>query len=332
MDAIVVEGLTKQYPRASRDVGLAASFKALFQRNRDFVTALQDADFRIGAGEIVGFHGPNGAGKTTTLKMLAGIMAPTSGTASVLGYTPFDRDPRFLSQIALVMGNRQQLWWDLPAQESFSVLGDLYDVPPNDLRARLHRLVDGLGLQDKVTVPVRRLSLGERMKCELVAALLHKPKVLFLDEPTIGLDIVSQERIREFVADLNREEGCTVLLTSHYMRDVQELCERVIVVGDGRIGFDGKLRDVAARVGATKRVKVTFEHAIEGNDLVEYGALASQDGHTVELDISADSAPQVASSLLNRFAVQDITIEDPPIEEVVKRLFEAGTGTREPDR
>ncbi|MGE3127189.1 MAG: ATP-binding cassette domain-containing protein [Fimbriimonadaceae bacterium] len=332
MDTIVVNGLSKKYPRTSRDPGLAASFKALFRRNRDFVTALQDASFTIAEGEIVGFLGPNGAGKTTTLKMLAGIMVPTSGEATVLGYTPFDRDHRFLAQIALVMGNRQQLWWDLPAQESFAVLGDLYDVPPDDLKTRIHRLVEGLELEDKVNVPVRRLSLGERMKCELVAALLHRPKVLFLDEPTIGLDIVSQERIRHFVAELNREDGCTVLLTSHYMRDVQELCERVIVVGDGRIGFDGRLKDVASKLGASKRVRVAFEHTAEVPALDEFGTVVGQDGHTVELDISADSAPQVASALLNRYAVQDISIEDPPIEEVVKRLFAAGSGTPEPAR
>lgn len=329
MATIEVEGLTKRYPKASKEPGLAASVRALFRKSREFVTALEDASFRIEEGEIVGFLGPNGAGKTTTLKMLSGIMVPTAGRAEVLGYVPFDRDPRFLAQIALVMGNRQQLWWDLPAQESFAVLGELYDVPPADLKPRLDRLVEGLDLGDKVSVPVRRLSLGERMKCELVAALLHRPRVLFLDEPTIGLDIVSQERIRAFVEEVNREEGCTVLLTSHYMRDVQVLCERVIVVGGGRVAFDGKLGEVSSRFGTTKRVKVTFDPSTDVPPLEEFGTLAAQDGHAVELDIPSQTAPQVATALLNRFSVQDITIEDPPIEEVVKRLFASGSGDPE---
>lgn len=319
---VVARGLGKRYPRSSREPGLMGSLKYVFRRQREHVEALVDATFEIAEGEVVGFLGPNGAGKTTTLKILSGVMAPSSGEARVLGHEPFKREPAFLSRIALVMGNRQQLWWDLPARESFDVLAELYGVPRAEYLKRLDRLVEGLELGGKVSVPVRRLSLGERMKCELVAALLHRPRVLFLDEPTIGLDLVSQERIRAFVSELNREDGCTVLLTSHYMRDVQELCERVIVVGQGRIGYDGKLSDVASQFGAQRRVKVTFDPTQDVPELGGLGTLVERDGHSVALAVRAADAPAVASTLLNQYAVADITIEDDPIEEVVKRLFE----------
>lgn len=322
--AIVVEGLGKRYPLANREPGLGGSLRGLFRRQREFVDALVDASFEIAEGEVVGFLGPNGAGKTTTLKILSGVMMPSSGRARVLGYEPFQRKPEYLSQIALVMGNRQQLWWDLPAQESFDVLAELYGVSRPDARKRIDRLVEGLELGAKVGIPVRRLSLGERMKCELAAALVHRPRVLFLDEPTIGLDIVSQERIRGFVSELNREEGCTVLLTSHYMRDVQELCERVVVVGSGRIGYDGKLSEVASQFGARRRVKVTFAPGTPVPDLSRLGAVEEQGGHMVTLAVPAEAAPGVAAALLNEHTVADITIEDDPIEEVVKRLFKAG--------
>lgn len=296
------------------------SLKSLFSRQTETTEAVKDISFELEEGEVVGFLGPNGAGKTTTLKMLSGILNPTSGSARVLGFKPFDRKPEMLRQIALVMGNRQQLWWDLPAWESFVVLRELYDVPQADFDRRVEHLIDVLELKDLVNTQVRKLSLGERMKCELVAALLHGPKVVFLDEPTIGLDVVSQKRIRDFLREFNQRENCTILLTSHYMQDIQELCKRVIVIDHGTKIFEGTLDELTDRYSESRRLRLTFESA-DLPDLTQYGEVVDKLESTVVLAVPRAATATVVSAILQAYPVQDIAVEDVSAEEVIRDLF-----------
>lgn len=319
--AIAAKNLTKTFSSVKKQPGIGGSFKALFSRQRTEVEAVKGVSFEIQPGELVGFLGPNGAGKTTTLKMLTGILYPTSGEASVLGYKPFDRKPDLLRQIALVMGNKNQLWWDLPAWESFIVLRELYGVPHEQFDRRIEFLLEELQLKDKVNTQVRKLSLGERMKCELIAALLHGPKVVFLDEPTIGLDLVSQKRIRDFLKNLNREEGSTMILTSHYMQDVQELCDRVIVIDHGTIIFDGTLESLSSRYSDTRRLRLQFSQNVEAGDLSRFGTVCETDEDSVTLSIPRDQTPQITAAVLAAFPVADIAIEEVSIDEVIRNLF-----------
>jgi ABC-2 type transport system ATP-binding protein len=317
---IEVRDLTKVYETAKRQPGLAGAVRSLFSREKTRIEAVKGISFDVEAGEIVGFLGPNGAGKTTTLKMLSGILYPTSGEATVLGYKPFDRKPAMLRQISLVMGNRQQLWWDLPARESFAVLKELYDVPDAEFKTRLDRLLTDLEITDKVDVQVRKLSLGERMKCELVAALLHAPRVLFLDEPTIGLDVVSQKRIRDFLREFNRDSGCTMLLTSHYMQDVQELCRRVVVIDHGKLVFDGELDELTARHSDTRRLRLTFDGDVPA-ELGKFGEVTDSNEGVAVLAVPRAKTAEVTAAVLQAFTVIDIAVEDVPVEEVVRGLF-----------
>lgn len=294
--------------------------KSLIKPTRVTIEAVKDISFHVGEGELVGFLGPNGAGKTTTLKMLTGILYPTSGKATVLGYIPWERHPEMQRQIALLMGNKMQLWWDLPAWDSFLVLKEIYDVPEKDFRDRVEELVEALGLQDKLNVQVRRLSLGERMKCELVAALLHSPRVVFLDEPTLGLDILSQKSIREFLKRYNREHATTILLTSHYMQDVAELCERVIVIHHGSLIFDGSLGKLTERFNPSRRLRLRFETPVS-EDLSRFGRVVSMGGSEVILEVPRNATSQVAAALLQAYALEDIAIEDVPVEDVIRELF-----------
>jgi ABC-2 type transport system ATP-binding protein len=280
--------------------------------------------FGIGTGEMVGFLGPNGAGKTTTLKMLSGLLHPTGGQISVAGYTPKERRAAFLKQITLVMGQKQQLIWDLPALDSFRVNQAIYEINDDEYRETMREFTDILDLDGILKKQVRKLSLGERMKCELAAALLHRPKVLFLDEPTIGLDVNMQVRIREFVQEYNRRFDATVILTSHYMADVTALCDRIIVIDKGQIVFDGDLQALIDRASTNKIIKLELSDNIATEQLETYGHVQARDGRRAELLVPRAETSTLAARLFAELPIADITIEDPPIEEVIGHMF-AGT-------
>jgi ABC-2 type transport system ATP-binding protein len=317
--AIRVHELRKTFRVPVREAGLRAAVRSLARREHRDVQAVDAVSFEIEPGEVVGFLGPNGAGKTTTLKMLSGLLYPTAGEATVLGFVPSRREPAFLRQITMVMGNRNQLQWDLPALDSFDLIRAIYRLPLDQFRQTRDEFIELLELGALVNKPVRNLSLGERMKVETVGALLHRPQVLFLDEPTIGLDVTIQKRIRAFVADYNQRLGATVLLTSHYMADVQALCRRVVVIHHGRILFDGALADLAARFNATKTIGVVLK---DGSvDLSAYGEVMATDDDRVTLRVSRADAPEVTTRLLRDLPVADLTIEDPPIEDVIEHVF-----------
>jgi ABC-2 type transport system ATP-binding protein len=316
---ISVDALSRYFNVPTREAGLRASLVSLFHRTYRTVKAVDAISFAIEPGEIVGFLGPNGAGKTTTLKMLSGLLHPTAGEACVLGYEPYRRSKDFLQQITLVMGNRNQLAWDLPALDSFELQRAIYALPEEDFKRTHDEFIEMLELKGLVDKPVRNLSLGERMKVEIAGSLLHRPKVLFLDEPTIGLDVTMQRRIRSFVAEYNRRYGATVLLTSHYMADVEALCKRVIVIHYGKILFDGNRSDLVGRFSAFKTVGVTLENGHA--DLSSYGEVISQHGSLVTLRIPKAQTPQATARILAEQAVDDLTVEDPPIEDVIEQVF-----------
>ncbi len=300
---------------------MKGSFASLFSRQRTEVLAVRDISISIEQGELVGFLGPNGAGKTTTLKMLTGILNPTSGSCSVLGSIPFDRKPEMLRQIAFVVGNKQQLWWDLPAWDSYLVLKELYEIPEAQFKARSDALIELLQLTDKISTQVRKLSLGERMKCELVAALLHRPKVVFLDEPTLGLDVVSQKRIRQFLLETHKEDGSTIILTSHYMQDVEAICDRVIVIDHGVQVFDGTLDFLSKQYTDSRRLKLTFAIEVEQADVEKFGNLVEfGDGQAI-LEVPRTEIAAITSNVLQQLPVVDIAIEEIPIEDVIADLF-----------
>jgi ABC-2 type transport system ATP-binding protein len=321
MPIIETTHLNKSYYTTQRGKGVAGAFKSLFKPEKKEVKAVQDVNLSIDEGEIVGFLGPNGAGKTTTLKMLTGILYPTSGECRVLGHTPTERKPEMLKQISLVMGNKQQLWWDLPASDSFLVFKELYEVPDTVFKRRLEQLIEALQLGDKVDTQVRRLSLGERMKCELVAALLYAPKVIFLDEPTLGLDVVSQKRIREFLQQLHQEDGSTIVLTSHYMQDVQELCQRVVIIDHGTVVFDDHLDALSSLYSSESIISLNFEHDVTAEDLEKFGTVAEVNGNTAKLQIDRNDVPNVLTGVLGTMKVQTVSVEEPPLEDVIRRLF-----------
>lgn len=309
------------YASSRRSPGLWNGVKALFRPEKVEIDAVKGIDLVIEQGEMVGFLGPNGAGKTTTLKMLSGILHPTSGEASVLGYVPWRRDPAMLRRISLVMGNKMQLWWDLPAWDSYAVLKELYEIDSARFKARLDRLVTTLDLGDKIHTQVRKLSLGERMKCELVAALLHSPEVVFLDEPTLGLDVVSQKRIRDFIKQLHLEDNCTVLLTSHYMQDVEELCRRVVVINEGSAVFEGTLEALSASYTDTKRLRLHFLHPVAASDVEPFGAVVEFEPHRAVIEVPRKEIASVAAAALQSLPVEDLGIEEVEIEDVLRDLF-----------
>jgi ABC-2 type transport system ATP-binding protein len=323
MPVVNVAELTKVFLVPEREAGLGASVRALFRRRHREVRAVEGISFDIDAGEVVGFLGPNGAGKTTTLKMLSGLLHATAGEARVLGFLPSRRERDFLRQITLVMGNRNQLQWDLPALDSFELNRAIYRIQRPDFLPIRDELIELLDVGDLVRKPVRNLSLGERMKVEIVGSLIHRPRVLFLDEPTIGLDVTMQKRIRSFIAEYNRRYDATVLLTSHYMADVQALCRRVIVIHHGRILFDGELARLGDRFVGYKTIEVAL--AGGGADLGRYGDVLERDGDRVKLRVPKAETSRVAAQLLSEQQVIDLTIEDPPIEDVIELVFaEAG--------
>lgn len=320
--AIRLRDVRKTYRVTEREPGLRAALASLVHRRKSDVRAVDGITFDLAPGEIVGFLGPNGAGKTTTLKMLSGLLHPTSGELSVLGYVPWKRDRAFLRRITLVMGQRNQLVWDIPAADSFDLNRAIYRIPAADYRRTLEELVALLELEPLLRKPVRNLSLGERMKCEIAAALLHSPAVVFLDEPTIGLDVTMQRRIRTFIAEYSRCHGATVLLTSHYMADVEALCKRVIVIHHGQLLFDGELAALVQRFTADKTIVVQLKDCAA--DMGAYGeVLSCQDGRTTLRVPKAETA-RVTGRILAELPVIDLTVEDPPIEEVIERVFAQG--------
>jgi len=316
---IRVTNLRKTFRVPEREAGLRASMRSLLRRTYRDVDAVAGVSFDIPAGEIVGFLGPNGAGKTTTLKMLSGLLFPTSGEIRVLGHVPSRRERKYLGRMTLVMGNRNQLQWDIPALDSFEMNRAIYRIPEADFRVARDEIVELLEIGDLVRKPVRTLSLGERMKAEIAASLLHRPQVLYLDEPTIGLDVTMQKRIRSFLAEYNQRHGATVLLTSHYMADVQALCKRVIIIDRGSILYDGGLRELSTRYSPHQTVNVALSDP--ENDLSGYGeVLSAQDGR-ISLKVAKSETSAVAARLLADFTVSDLTIEDPPIEDVIEQVF-----------
>jgi ABC-2 type transport system ATP-binding protein len=314
---ITVTHLCKSYRVHEREGGLAGSIRALVKRRYRDVEAVRDVCFKIAAGEIVGFLGPNGAGKTTTLKMLAGLLYPTSGTIDVAGFTPKERDPSFLSSITMVLGQKQQLIWDLPPEDTFLLNKEIFGVADADYRERLGRLEAMLGLGPLMRRQARKLSLGERMKCELAAALLHGPRVLFLDEPTIGLDVNMQEALRRFIAEYNRETGATILLTSHYMADVTALCKRVLVISEGQLIFDGDLKEIVERMALEKSLTLHLHEPVPAERLAGYGRVVSHEGLEAELAVARPEIAGTAERVLRDLPVADIAILDPPIERVI---------------
>jgi len=321
---VSISKLAKYYQVPEREAGLKAAVVSLFNRKYRTVKAVDEISFNVEAGEVVGFLGPNGAGKTTTLKMLSGLLHPTGGDCRVLGYEPARRPYDYLRQITLVMGNRNQLSWDLPALDSFDLQRAIYAIPQADFKRTRDDFIDLLELKDLVNKPIRNLSLGERMKMEIVGALLHQPRVLFLDEPTIGLDVTMQRRIRAFIAEYNQRTGATVLLTSHYMADVEALCKRVVVIHHGKILFDGGLSGLVEQFSAYKTVGVTLQDA--SSDLSRFGEVVARDGSRVSLRIPKAEASRVTSQLLSELQVDDLTVEDPPIDDVIDQVFSTPEG------
>lgn len=321
MPVISVSHLRKYYSIHKRQEGLFSSVASLFTRPKEIVKAVDDISFTIEPGELVGFIGPNGAGKTTTLKCLAGLLYPSEGSVSVLGYRSFERKTEFLKRISFVMGQKNQLWWDLPVTDTFELHREMYEIPEKKYRKTLEQLVTLLDVRDLLAIPVRKLSLGQRMKMELITALLHRPKVLFLDEPTIGLDVVMQKKMRDFIAVYNKEHISTILLTSHYMEDVKELCKRVIIINHGRLLYDGDLSKLVERYANTKIITVETESMVSKRELAEYGSVKSFTVRTFVLSVSKNDAPDIAAAILRRYKVCDFTIEDPDIEDVIRLVF-----------
>ena len=317
--AIEVQQLRKTYEVPVREGGVKAALRSLVRRQVRTVEAVKSIDFAVAPGEIVGFLGPNGAGKTTTLKMLSGLLHPTAGQVQVLGYVPFARQRQFLQQITLVMGNRNQLVWDIPVVDSFERNRAIYRLDRKEFRETVDELVSLLDLGELLQKPVRNLSLGERMKCEVAAALLHRPRILFLDEPTIGLDVTMQRRIRTFIAEYNRRYQATVLLTSHYMADVEALCRRVVIIHHGQLLFDGELASLVQRFSPHKTIVVDLER--EEVDLSGYGEVVEREGVRVTLRVPKADTARVTARLLSEVPVVDLTVEDPQIEEVIEQVF-----------
>ena len=325
---IQVRELSKTYRVFKRPPGLAAAVRSIFHRTYDEVHAVEKLSLDIAAGERVGFLGPNGAGKTTTLKMMAGLLHPSSGEVRVAGHVPKARSVEFLKAITLVMGQKQQLLWDLPPSETFAMNRAIYGVDEAEFNTTMGELTELLELGSLVNTPTRNLSLGERMKCELAAALLHKPRVLFLDEPTIGLDVSMQATVREFVRRYNERYGATVLLTSHYMDDVLALCPRVVVIDKGRLVFDGALDGLVRSVRPRKRVVLKFSREVNRADVEKFGAVTEHDPLRAALEVSPDELQRAVGGAMQALPVADLVVEDPPLEDVLRDLFERSRAER----
>jgi ABC-2 type transport system ATP-binding protein len=325
MPAIEVSDLCRQYKVYRKREGLWGSLRGVFRRDYEIVSAVRDVSFQIDTGEMVAFLGPNGAGKTTTLKLLSGLVVPTSGTAMVLGHIPWLRENAYRRRFSLVTGQKEQLWWDLPAQESFRLHQEIYRISAEDYQRRLTELTELLDVGRLLSRPVRELSLGERMRMELIAALLHRPEVLFLDEPTIGLDVVSQRRVQDFLRTWQREHGITVILTSHYMKDVEALCRRAVIINQGRVIHDGPLAAILDRFSRHKIIELQFTNNGIPEDLSRFGRVLESRGAKVRLQVEKQRVSTVLAGVLDRHAVDDISVLERPLEDVIAELFAAGS-------
>jgi ABC-2 type transport system ATP-binding protein len=323
MPMIEAAGLSKIYRVFQKKEGLLGAVRGLYKRDYKEVRAVDGVTFTIEPGEMVAFLGPNGAGKTTTLKMLSGLIYPTSGSASVLGFKPSDRADSFRRQFALIMGQKNQLWWDLPASDSFQLHKEIYSIPEDQFRQTLGELTELLGVEKLTRQAVRELSLGERMKMELIAALLHQPRLLLLDEPTIGLDVVAQVTIQKCLKEYHTRRGVTVILTSHYMRDVEALCQRVLVINHGQLVYDGELSGLTDRFAQWKLVKLEFAEAAPG-DLARYGEVMRTEGPAIDIRVDRTKVAEVLGAILGRYAVADLSVQDPPLEQVIASVFQEG--------
>jgi len=324
MPIIEAMGLSKTYRVYQKKEGLLGAVRGLFRREYKEVRAVDDVGFSIEPGEIVGFLGPNGAGKTTTLKMLAGLIYPTSGSASVLDHVPWKREDIFRRRFSLVMGQKNQLWWDLPASDSFALHREIYSLPQESFQKTLDELTEMFGVKALTRQPVRELSLGERMKMELIAALLHQPRLLLLDEPTIGLDVVAQVTIQKCLRDYNTTRGVTILLTSHYMRDVEALCKRVLVITHGKLVFDGQLASITEKFGQSKLVRLQFEGNDSPSGLDLFGEITQCEGPVVDLKVPRQRIGEILGAILDKHRVVDMSVQDPPLDQVIARVFEEG--------
>lgn len=329
MPIISANSLTKSYQVANKDPGLGGALRHFFRREYRTVEAVRNVSFEIEAGEVVGFLGANGAGKTTTLKMLTGLLLPSQGTLSVAGHFPFDRNTEFLKRITLVMGQKQQLIWDLPALDSLKVNAAVYDVPAPIASARIDELASMLDVADKLTQPVRKLSLGERMKCELMAALLHQPDILMLDEPTLGLDVNAQDAIRRFLIEYNQRHKATVLLTSHYMADIVALCPRVVLMHEGGLVYDGGLDELTQRLAPYRQLRLELAEPLAREQLTGYGEVESLDGRKAVLTVERSKVTQAVARVLSELKPLDLGVTDPPIEQVIGRVFQSSSSRQE---
>ncbi|TAF02943.1 MAG: ATP-binding cassette domain-containing protein [Nostocales cyanobacterium] len=324
MSIIVAEKLNKYYPVAIKNPGIKGIITHFFRRTYRNINAVQDVTFSIEPGEVVGFLGPNGAGKTTTLKMLTGLIHPSSGKVKVAGFVPFSRQEAFLQRITLVMGQKQQLIWDLPAIDSLKINAAVYNISDQEFHRRVGELTEMLSLQGKLNQPVRKLSLGERMKAELLAALLHRPQVLFLDEPTLGLDVNAQVGVRDFLREYNQLYQATVLLTSHYMADITALCQRVLLIHQGKLMYDGRLDGLLANFAPYREIYVELAQPLPAEKLMSYGDIQLLEGRAVRFIVQREALTSTVSQILADLDVVDLTVTEPPVEEVIGRVFQAG--------
>ncbi|NWF60445.1 MAG: ATP-binding cassette domain-containing protein [Fischerella sp.] len=328
MPIIEAQNLSKVYPVAVKEPGIVGTITHFFRRTYREIKAVQDISFEIAAGEVVGFLGPNGAGKTTTLKMLTGLIHPSSGKVTVAGYVPYRRQEAFLQKITLVMGQKQQLLWDLPAMDSLRINAAVYNISDREFRKRVGELTEMLSLEGKLNQPVRKLSLGERMKAEILAALLHHPQVLFLDEPTLGLDVNAQVGVRDFLREYNRRYQATVLLTSHYMADITALCQRVLLIHQGKLMYDGSLDELLEKFAPYREVHVELMQPLSKQRLMFYGDVQNLDGRMVCFMVQQEELTRTVSRILADLDVIDLTVTEPPVEEVIGRVFQAGVVSR----
>jgi ABC-2 type transport system ATP-binding protein len=324
MSIIIADNLSKVYPVAVKEPGMKGTIAHFFKRTYRSINAVSNVSFEIAPGEVVGFLGPNGAGKTTTLKMLTGLIHPSSGSVRVAGHVPFRRQEAFLQKITLVMGQKQQLLWDLPALDSLKINAAVYDIPDKEFRQRLGELTEMLSLEGKLNQPVRKLSLGERMKAELLAALLHRPSVLFMDEPTLGLDVNAQVGVRNFLRDYNQRYQATVLLTSHYMADITALCQRVLLIHQGKLIYDGSLDGLLESFAPYREVRVELAQPLPKEKLMFYGDVKELEGQNVCFMVQQEAIARTVSRILADLDVVDLTVTEPPVEEVIGRVFTAG--------
>ncbi|MEA5574925.1 ATP-binding cassette domain-containing protein [Anabaena sp. UHCC 0451] len=324
MSIIIAENLSKSYPVAIKDPGIRGTINHFFRRTYRNINAVQDVSFSIEPGEVVGFLGPNGAGKTTTLKMLTGLIHPSTGKVKVAGQIPFRRQEAFLQKITLIMGQKQQLIWDLPAIDSLKINAAVYNISDQEFHRRVGELTEMLSLESKLNQPVRKLSLGERMKAELLAALLHRPQVLFLDEPTLGLDVNAQVGVRDFLREYNQLYQATVLLTSHYMTDITALCQRVLVIHQGKLMYDGRLDGLLENFAPYREIYVELAQPLPAEKLMSYGDIQLLEGRSVRFIVQREALTSTVSQILADLDVVDLTVTEPPVEEVIGRVFQSG--------